>query len=138
MGGCENLKNNSVILANVEISINKNFLENAENIFEKTKSSTFNLYNNGGFHAISALGKNNDLPIAINNQTSSKIYVFKDIKNKIGINKAYSANSHPLFFVDSNQLKRYKVGVSRYGAPTISLLNANKKEIFKYKCNNAN
>ncbi len=135
LGGCINFENNNVILATVEISVNKNFLENAENIFEQTKSSTFNLYNNGGFHAISALGKNNDLPIAINNQTSSKIYVFKDIKNKIGINKSYSANSHPLFFVDSRQLKRYKVGVSRYGAPTISLLNANKKIIFKYSCN---
>ena len=135
LGGCIKFENNNVILATVEISVNKNFLENAENIFEKTKSSTFNLYNNGGFHAISALGKNNDLPIAINNQTSSKIYVFKDIKNKIGINKSFSANSHPLFFIDSRQLKRYKIGVFRYGAPTISLLNANKKEIFKYACN---
>ena len=135
LGGCINFENNNVILATVEISVNKNFLENAENIFEKTKSSTFNLYNNGGFHAISALGKNNDLPIAINNQTSSKIYVFKDIKNKIGINKSYSADSHPIFFVDSRQLKRYEIGVLRYGAPTISLLNANKKILFKYSCN---
>ena len=135
LGGCINFENNNVILATVEISVNKIFKENAENIFEKTKSSTFNLYNNGGFHAISALGKNNDLPIAINNQTSSKIYVFKDIKNKIGINKSYSANSHPLFFVDSRELKRYKIGVLRYGAPTISLLNANKKILFKYSCN---
>ena len=82
-----------------------------------------------------ALGKGNDLPISINNQTGSKIYLFKDIKNKIGINKGYNSNSHPLFFEDSRQLKRYKVGVFRYGAPTISLLNTNKQEIFKYACN---
>ena len=35
MGGCGNFQNNSVILANVEISINKNFLKNAENILKK-------------------------------------------------------------------------------------------------------
>ena len=134
LGGCGTFENNNVILATVEVSINENFLKNAESIFEKTKSSTFSL-DNGGFHAISALGKNNDLPIAISNQTSSKIYVIKDIKNKIGINKAYSADSHPLFFGDARQLKRYKVGVFRYGAPTISLLNTNKQEIFKYSCN---
>ena len=132
--GCGNFENNNVILATVEVSINKNFLKNAENIFEKTKSSKFNL-NNGGFHAISALGKKNHLPIVINNQTSSKIYLFKDIKNKLGINKAYSAYSHPLFFGDAGQVKRYKVGVSRYGAPTISLLDAKKQAIFKYSCN---
>ena len=134
LGGCGTFENNNVILATVEVSINENFLKNAESIFEKTKSSTFSL-NNGGFHAISALGKNNDLPIAISNQTSSKIYVIKDIKNKIGINKAYSADSHPLFFGDGRQLKRYKVGVFRYGAHTISLLITSKQEIFKYSCN---
>ena len=134
LGGCGTFENNNVILATVEVSINENFLKNAESIFEKTKSSIFSL-DNSGFHAISALGKNNDLPIAINNKTSSKIYVIKDIKNKIGINKAYSANSHPLFFEDSRQLKRYKIGVLRYGAPTISLLNSNKKLLFKYSCN---
>ena len=97
LGGCINFENNNVILATVEISVNKNFLENAENIFEQTKSSTFNLYNNGGFHAISALGKNNDLPIAINNQIVVR-FMFSDIKNKIGINKSYSANSPRYFF----------------------------------------
>lgn len=133
LNGCGNFQNNNVIIATVEISINQNYLKNAENIIEKTKSSTFSL-NNGGFHAVSVLGKGNDLPISINSQTGSKIYLFKDIKNKIGINKGYSTNSHPLFFDDSRQLKRYKIGASIYGAPTISLLNINKKEIFKYSC----
>ena len=133
LNGCGNFENNNVIIATVEISINQNYLKNAENIIDKTKSSTFSL-NNGGFHAVSVLGKGNDLPISINSQTGSKIYLFKDIKNKIGINKGYSTNSHPLFFDDSRQLKRYKIGASIYGAPTISLLNINKKEIFKYSC----
>ena len=135
--GCGNFKNNNVILATVEISINKNFLKNAENIFEKTKSSTFYLNNNGGFHATAgSLGKNNDLRIAINKPTNSMIYLFKDIKNELPIYKRYpEANSHPLFFTNSLTLKRSKVGVLRYGSPSISLLNSNKKEIFRYTCN---
>ena len=137
IAGCGNFKNNNVILATVEISINKNFLKNAENIFEKTKSSTFYLNNNGGFHATAgSLGKNNDLRIAINKPTNSMIYLFKDIKNELPIYKRYpEANSHPLFFTNSLKLKRSKVGVLRYGSPSISLLNSNKKEIFRYTCN---
>ncbi len=137
LSGCGNFQNDNVILANVEISINNNFLKNAENIFEKTKSSIFYLNNNGGFHATAGfLSKNNDLRIAINNPTNTKIYLFKDIKNELSSYKQYpAANSHPLFFDNSLQLKRAKVGVLRYGSPSISLLNSNKKEIFKYSCN---
>ena len=32
-------------------------------------------------------------------------------------------------------MKRSKVGALRYGSPSISLLNSNKKEIFSYSCN---
>ena len=137
MGGCGNTQNNNVILATVEISINKNFLKNTENIFEKTKSSKFYLNHNGGFHATAGgLGQNNDLRIAINNPTSTKIYLFKDIKNELPIYKSYpEANSHPLFFANSLKLKRSKVGVLRYGSPSISLMNSNKEEIFRYTCN---
>ena len=137
MRGCGNFLNNNVILANVEISINKNFLKNLENIFEKTKSSTFDLNNSGGFYAMTGgLGRNNDLQVAINNPTNTKIYLFKDIKNELNIKKGYpEANSHPLFFNNSLKLKRSKVGVLRYGSPSITLLNSDKKEIFRYSCN---
>ena len=136
LGGCGNFQNNNVILATVEISINKNFLKNVENIFEKTKSGTFFL-NNGGFHATAGLlAKNNDLRIAINNSTNTKIYLFKDLKNELPTYREYrDANSHPLFFSNSLQLKRSKVGVLRYGSPTITLLDSNKTELFKYSCN---
>ena len=135
--GCGNFQNNNVILATVEISINENFLKNATNIFEKTKSNSFFLSNNGSFHAMSgSVGKTNDLRIAINKQTSTKIYLFKDIKNDFSMLKKYpETNSHPLFFANSLQLKRSKVGVLRYGAPAITLLNSNKKELFRYSCN---
>ena len=137
MRGCGNFRNNNVILANVEISINKNFLKNVENIFEKTKSSIFDLNNSGGFYAMTGgLGKNNDLQVAINNPTNTKIYLFKDIKNELNMYKGYpEAKSHPLYFSNSLKLKRSKVGVLRYGSPSISLLNSNKKEIFRYSCN---
>ena len=137
MGGCGNTQNNNVILATVEISINKNFLKNTENIFEKTKSSKFYLNHNGGFHATAGgLGQNNDLRIAINNPTSTKIYLFKDIKNELPIYKEYpETNSHPIFFANSLKLKRSKIGILRYGSPSISLMNSNKKEIFRYTCN---
>lgn len=137
LNGCGNFINNSIILANLEISINKNFLQNIENIFEKTKSSTFNLNNSGGFYAMTGLlGKNNDLQIAINNPINTKIYLFKDIKNELNLFQGYPVTkSHPLFFTNSLKLKRSKVGVLRYGSPSISLLNSNKKEIFKYSCN---
>ena len=137
MGGCGNVQNNNVILATVEISINKNFLENVENIFEKTKSSKFYLNHNGGFHATAGgLGQNNDLRIAVNNPKSTKIYLFKDIKNELPIYKEYpETNSHPIFFANSLKLKRSKIGVLRYGSPSISLMNSNKKEIFRYTCN---
>ena len=137
LNGCATFQNNNVILATVEISVNKNFLNNALNIFEKTKSKTFYLNNNGGFHAVSGrLGKNNDLRIAINQPTNTKIYLFKDIRNELSSYKGYPAsNSHPLFFANSLQLKTSKVGILRYGAPSISLLNSKKKEIFRYSCN---
>ena len=137
LGGCENFKNNNVILATVEISINKNFLKNTINIFEKTKSNTFYLSNNGGFHAMTGvLGKNNDLSIAINKPTSTKIYLFKDLKNELSEYKRYpAANSHPLFFANSLQLKKSKIGIWNYGAPSIILLNSNKNELFRYTCN---
>ena len=135
--GCGNFINNSIILAKVDISINKNFLKNVENIFEKTKSSIFDLTNSGGFYAMTGgLGKNNDLQIAINKPTNTKIYLFKDIKNELNIYKGYpAAKSHPLFFINSLKLKRSKVGVLSYGSPSISLLDLNKKEIFRYSCN---
>ena len=135
--GCGNFLNNNVILATVEISINKNFLKNVENIFEKTKSSIFDLNNSGGFYAMSGgLGKNNDLQIAINQPTNTKVYLFKDIKDELSIYKGYpEAKSHPLFFANSLKLKRSKVGVLSYGSPSISLINSNKKEIFRYSCN---
>ena len=137
MGGCGNFQNNSVILANVEISINKNFLKNAENIFEKTKSSTFYLNTGAGFYATtSSPSKSNDLKIAINKKTDSKIYLFKDIKNELSNYKGNpERNSHPLFFSNPLQLKRSKVGALRYGSPSISLMNSDKKEIFSYSCN---
>ena len=137
LNGCGNFINNSIILAKVDISINKNFLKNVENIFEKTKSKTFDLNNSGGFYAMSgALGKNNDLQIAINNPTNTKIYLFKDIKNELNLYKRFpETKSHPLFFTNSLKLKRSKVGVLSYGSPSIILLNSNKKEIFKYSCN---
>ena len=137
MGGCGNFQNNSVILANVEISINKNFLKNAENIFEKTKSSTFYLNTGAGFYATtSSPSKSNDLKIAINKKTDSKIYLFKDIKNELSNYKGSpERNSHPLFFSNPLQLKRSKVGSLRYGSPSISLLTSNEKEIFSYSCN---
>ena len=137
MGGCGNFQNNSVILANVEISINKNFLKNAENIFEKTKSSTFYLNTGAGFYATtSSPSKSNDLKIAINKKTDSKIYLFKDIKNELSNYKGNpERNSHPLFFSNPLQLKRSKVGALRYGSPSISLLSSDKKEIFSYSCN---
>ena len=34
LGGCGTFANNNVILATVEVSINENFLKNAESIFE--------------------------------------------------------------------------------------------------------
>ena len=82
-----------------------------------------------------SLGKNNDLQIAINNPTNTKIYLFKDIKNELSIYKRFpETKSHPLFFTNSLKLKRSKVGVLSYGSPSISLLNSNKKG-FKYSCN---
>ena len=136
LSGCRSFQNNNVILATVEISINKNFLQNAEVIFDKTKSNIFYLNNNGGFHATTGLGKKNDLKIAINKTNNPKIYLFKNIRNELYEYKGYpKTNSHPIFFVDSRQLKRYKVGVYRYGAPSISLLNSSKQEIFRYSCN---
>ena len=43
--------------------------------------------------------KSNDLKIAINKKTDSKIYLFKDIKNELSNYKGYpERNSHPLFF----------------------------------------
>ena len=136
LSGCRSFQNNNVILATVDISINKNFLQNAEGIFEKTKSNIFYLNNNGGFHATTGLEKRNDLKIAINKKNNPKIYLFKDIRNELFEYKGYpETNSHPLFFNNSRQLKRYKVGVDRYGAPTISLLNSSKQEIFRYSCN---
>ena len=135
--GCGKFLNNNVILATVEISINQNFLKNVETILEKTKSSAFDLNNSGGFYAMTGwLGKKNDLQIAINNPTSTKIYLFKDIKNELSIEKGYpETKSHPLFFTNSHQLKRSKIGVLKYGSPSISLINSNKKEIFRYSCN---
>jgi len=108
--GCGSFQNNNVILAKVEVSINKGFLKNVESIFEKTKSRIFYLNQNGHFHATTgSLGKNNDLQIAINSPSNPKIYLFKDISNEI------------------NEL--------RYGAPSISLFNSRKELIFRYSCN---
>ena len=108
--GCGSFQNNNVILAKVEVSINKEFLKNVESIFEKTKSRIFYLNQNGHFHAATrSLGKNNDLQIAINRPINPKIYLFKDIRNEI------------------NEL--------RYSAPSISLFNSRKELIFRFSCN---
>ena len=59
-----------------------------------------------------------------------------NIGKNLNIYKGYpEAKSHPLYFSNSLKLKRSKVGVLRYGSPSISLLNSNKKEIFRYSCN---
>ena len=108
--GCGSFQNNNVILAKVEVSINKEFLKNVESIFEKTKSRIFYLNQNGHFHATAgSLGKNNNLQIAINRPSNPKIYLFKDIRNEI------------------NEL--------RYSAPSISLFNSRKELIFRFSCN---
>jgi len=137
LNGCGNFENDNVIIATIEVSVNENFLKNATKIFEETKSNVYSLNSNGGFHAMSrSSGKTNDLRILISKPTSSRIYLFKDIKNELGIFKGYpETNSHPIFFSSSSKLKRSKVGLLRYGAPSIALLNSNKQEFFRYTCN---
>ena len=163
IGNCNSFSNDDkVIVASIDISLDKKFLKNSETILENIKSKKFKVpfietytYNRKLY---SYNKKLNNVAIGLikSNNQESEIYLIKDVRKIINDELVKKYNSQIDFLDNDLRKSRFnntfaipllmfghsetltdqeKVGVFEYGGPMIKFYDSNNRLILKYSCN---